>query len=618
MATSRRTNKDNIEVINFSINKLPALWESTETSSDKHVWYGVDNLYPNFILHLYDNSPTHQSIVDDKVMFILGDGLRYKNGQGLNIKVNPEDSLLEFSSKLVADYVLFNFFAVEVVYNLLGKPFEYYHVPAHQLRTNKEKTKFWVSEDWSAMKKPVVFERFNGYSKDTKSKIFYFDGYKPSISKVYPKYEYHSCIKAIQTEIEAISFHLNQIQNQFSPATIITMYQGSNPSDELKKTVNKQLSNSYTGSEGKKWIVNYQDAMTGKAPEVENIGSNDWDKAYELGEQSSKERILRGHGAPAILFHDKTEGQLGGATELETQYEIFKGKYIRVKRNELESAFKLLFMNSEIITDAVEFIDRPLFGEQVPDEVKKSVLTINEWREIMGKPSIADGDRLIGDKAQPQVQPVQQSKFGTDYTYLKEEDFDRIKHLGITAEEFEFLEEGETITSVEDFSRAELKFEQTQEIADYLISNEIKGKTIAELKTDLRKDLGINITLRDLQDTLKKLNDAGVVNIAINDDKVYVSPIAEDAPKRKIEVMYQYKVRSGYGAEIIDNTRAFCKKLIDNNRLYTREEIQTMSSIFGYDVFRYGGGWYRSPDSGEATKHCRHEFVSKTVARRVV
>lgn len=234
-----------------------------------------------------------------------------------------------------------------------------------------------------------------------------------------------------------------------------------------------------------------------------------------------------------------------------------------------------------------------------------------------------DGDRLLTEAPQAvqptlpakPIVPVAHSKF-SNKVELSEEDFEKIKDMGIIADEFEFIDDGEFITSKEDFRRIELQFETNQDIADYILKNDVSGMSLKDLKTAIRKDLGVSITQSELKSTLESITKSGVAKVNVSDDTIQVEKPKQEQPKRQFEVMYKYQVRDGLGEPIIETTRPFCRRLIENSKLYTREEIQTMSSIFGYDIFSYGGGWYHNPETNSTTSFCRHQFKSKTVSRK--
>src|SRR4051812_4295129 len=121
---SENSQNNKIEVVKFAGIQVPTAYESIEKSNEKFVYHGTDNLYPNFILKLYNESSIHCSIINSKANYILGDGLKYKDGKDVAVKVNAADSFDELVSKITKDYLIFNCFAVEVIYNALKQPIE--------------------------------------------------------------------------------------------------------------------------------------------------------------------------------------------------------------------------------------------------------------------------------------------------------------------------------------------------------------------------------------------------------------------------------------------------------------------------------------------------------------
>ena len=81
------------------------------------------------------------------------------------------------------------------------------------------------------------------------------------------------------------------------------------------------------------------------------------------------------------------------------------------------------------------------------------------------------------------------------------------------------------------------------------------------------------------------------------------------------EVRYRYQEVPGI-PPVKTQSRNFCIKLLQLNRLYTREEIETISIKLGRDVWRYRGGWYHNPETGKTTPWCRHEWAQQVVIAR--
>lgn len=96
--------------------------------------------------------------------------------------------------------------------------------------------------------------------------------------------------------------------------------------------------------------------------------------------------------------------------------------------------------------------------------------------------------------------------------------------------------------------------------------------------------------------------------------KVITRPTIGD----KYEIRYKYDLRQGIdGPKILPNgrTRDFCEIILDANRYYTRNDINTMSNGFGLPVFEYAGGYYHNPDTGVTTPYCRHNWYMLFVER---
>ncbi|TWR26898.1 hypothetical protein FPZ42_07640 [Mucilaginibacter achroorhodeus] len=610
---------NDVKFIEFNRRPTPQPIERKQgNGDDKPTYWGEDNLYPNFLLQLYGEVPLHQSITTSKVDYLIGDGLVTKSdGKLAKFDISISDSLEEIVQKITFDYVIFNFFAVEVQYNLLNKPFRFNHIPAHFIRANKSKTKFWVCDDWQAKKQVLTYDRWiRGQNEDGKSKVFFYQGYVPSANNVYPEVKYKSAITSMVTEMLVNDFNKNSLEDGFSAAHIISFFKGIPTSDDARQ-FEKKFGERYSGVNGLKYIINYNNTED-KGVAVDSIASEDY--ASKLVEVNKKieTNILTAHQITSpIMFGIKTEGQLGGATEIETAYELFKNIYVKNNRNIIETGLNKLFSDAGIET--VEFKDKTnLFTTSLDATTRQKVLTIDELRALDGKTALTNGEglKLIGSTtsttATSSLTKFTLSK--TDERYktgriLVEEDFESVKHLGTSKSDFSILD------TAENFKSAALQFDDDKDIENYLMDNDLDGKTLTEIKAAIRKDLGIAITVADLEIKISKLTDAGIIESDVKDGKVNKIK-SVDKGGRTVEVMYDYQVKVGYGAPLISTSRGFCVKLIENDRLYTREDIQTMSSIFGYDVFTHSGGWYTNPDTGNAENQCRHQWVMQRVIKK--
>lgn len=601
---------DNTQVIKIDFQAIPLPIESKHNSNDKPVSWGSNNEYPLFLLGLYGKSPIHANVIDQKAVHIFGDGLFDKStDKPFALKPNADDTFELFLDKLVKSLLMFNAFAVEINFLPDGKPAHFYHLPIDRIGLNKAKDRvFYYGED-NRSKVTASFDRYdpNIVYTDHKSKVFYYEGYKPSNASTYPTPDYYQLIKSILTDIAITDFNYNQISNHFSPSTILTFFKGEQDVETQAKIV-KDLKASYTGTDGKKLLVDFVNpGASAKGVEVQQLSSGDWTDAYIALKEATEATIYKGHGitSPA-LFGDKTEGQLGSSQELENAYEIWNNSYLRVKRNELEATLKELFGVT------VYFKNKPLFSTSLSEELKKAIMTINELRKEQGLAPLANGDRIIGESA---PEPTQFKSACTHFNdekgkVLTEEDYELVKDLGLSAEEYEEVD-GDSFS-------AQLQFDDEADIANWILNNEVES--VSQIRSAIRKDLGIEMTSGGVKDLLNKLHETGIANVSITDDKVALKPTPKSNKpytSKEVLAMFKYQKRPEVdGEELLETSRGFCVKLIESGKLYSRADIQAMSALFGYDVQKHTGGFYYNPNTGETTNYCRHEWKQVSVVKK--
>jgi|SRR6218665_897909 len=613
--------------LEFFSTEIPKPIESKQNNDERYVSWGRDNLYCNFLIDLYEDCPIHSMILNQKTSYIMAQGIQHKDGSEVTIKFNDEDTPNEFIEKLVKNFITFNMSGIEVCFNNFNEPIEYHVVGSHKMRMNNSKSKFWISEDWKCNKRPIIYDEWRINNSTPDSKIYYFDGSDISLNKVYPNPEYYGCIKDIVQDGLISDFNLNNIEGQFSLSTLISVYRSGNVPEDQRRQLLRDFEKFKTGVKGKKWMLqvlkNPEDKIT-----IDNISVNDWVDAYGVVGEKVKNRIYEGHQVTSqILYGVKTPGQLGGTTEFEVAYQAHKINYISNKRNQILSHLnKLLGLTGD---KSLEFKESPLFVKDISEQTKLQVMMLDEMRKELGLPPLPNGQGqvLISQLNKPnptQVQlvpgeqPLDSEKKSPDGYRLTEDDYEKVKHLGYSKDEFDMLEE-----LGEDFDEDEWNkqhFDKESDVSKYLIDNDIRNLTRKQIIADIKKRLKINVTEKQLDTYIKSLKDSGVINIDEDSDgQVQIKPIpAPQIPKtRQIEVVYDYRKRNiADGTEILPTTRSFCRKLIEGNKYFTRADIQTMSDIFGYDVFKRGGGWWFNSKTGETYSHCRHYFFPIKVTRK--
>ena len=594
--------KNSISSFNFSAEpiKLPTevAKRNRNGSEIMQYWGGQANDYPAHLNKLYAKCAIHAGIIKTKKNYILGDKIIYKNtGEIADFMLNDEENISTFLGKIVEEFLIYNIFAVEVLYNASGSPVEWNFIPAKFLRTNKAKSKFWYSTEWNDKSSPSIVQ-FDGWKTNQESgyesKIFWYCGYNAGKNEIYHEPEYFGAQKAIETAISISDFHHNNINTNFSASSVLTFFNGE-PTDEVRKEIENTITQSYTGTTGKKLIINYANEDS-KSTEITNISPSEWNDAFLTLKESVIEDIVIAHSiTSSMLIGMKSEGQLGGASEQDSSFKIFKSQYVNKKRDEILKQLNKLFKG---IFNEIDIVDEEEIKE-LESSVLVQIMTIDELRKSQGLKPLPNntGNRLINDI--PNVTaPTIPSNTNQEFSTAEENDellFQSIQEFGIERDDFIMLRRHAF--------NSQMQFDSDNRLTNYLITNApFAGKTLKDIQSDLDGDY----TIQDIKKELAKLIASNIIDKSnlINENELKQAQkeagITSNTPNsNKIEVRYSYE-----GA-IDDKNRPFCAKLVRANKLYTRNEIEMMSEALGYQIFIHKGG-----------KNCRHSWVAHTVIQK--
>ncbi len=608
-----KNNHINYKIENFSRFITPQPIEPKQTNADKHVNWGEDNLYPNFLIDIADKSSLHGSILNSKSNYIFGDGLiDKKSGEFLNeIQVNEDDSLSELIKKCINDLVYFNAFSVEVTFNQLGEPYYYYHVPLHHVRLNNSKTTYFVNKDWKNTPRTVLSypKYFPKNNDSTEPKIFYFSSYNVSVNNTYPTPDY-KCIESAVTDMLVTQLFKNNVANGFSLTKVVKTFKGILNEDDKARTT-KKFRDIFSGAEGENMLVEFNNQQE-KGMDIVTIPSDDYaSKLIEVIKKTER-NILSAHQATSsILFGVEKEGSLGNATELENAYQLFKNNYVKDKRIEIVNAFNKLFQADDRLP-IIDLKDKErLFKPELDSTTKEKIMSVNELRSEAGLEPLPDGDKLLTTNQSFASDKKKDDDEIESYSATIE-DFEKVKHLGTNKEEFIIIGKAK-FSGCGHYHFAS----NYNSIEEYLLDNKIEGMTLDEIAIKIGKELNQNITKQEVQNAIELLKNAGLINSKTNtaNNIIHTAP-SSIANANKIEVWYDYVKRDeASGNTIIPTTRHFCEAVINSNKYYSASDIQKFSSAFGYNVMEHCGGYWKNKTTGVVNKHCRHEWVPVKVIK---
>jgi hypothetical protein len=327
--------KNNITFLTMADAAIP---EFKEERGKNYVSYGKDNLYPEYLEYLYNKSPKHNAIITFKRIYIFGKG--YEQGDFVVNRLN--ESLNDVTKKLILDLELYGGWRLEVVWSPNKKVGEIYHVPFRTLRKGNDNT-YVYKRDWSKYSKQdtITFPAFSA-SSPFGSQIYAFDEYSPN-SNFYPYPNYIAANNAIETDYEMSKFWLSGIRNGMAPSKLIQLYLGEEPPEEGKRAIEKAYERKFTGAENAGRFMLAFHASKDNKVDIDDLSGSDMDKMFVELNKTVQQEIFTAHNITSpMLFGIKTEGQLGGATELATSYSIFQNTYARAKAQSIDRELSFL------------------------------------------------------------------------------------------------------------------------------------------------------------------------------------------------------------------------------------------------------------------------------------
>lgn len=336
---------DNIFILKFAEAKQP-IFKEKKGDKGGYIEFGDDNKYPNYLLSLYNSSAKNNAIIKGKVNYITGNGWQPKESDPIAEQFikspNAYETLHDLTRKVSTDIEVFGGAYLEIIWSAVGGQLvSVNHIDYTKIRSNKDNTQFWYKQDWSDRKEEaVVIAAFDSTIRQGKQ-ILYVKEYRPGL-ETYALPGYMGSLNYIESDIEVSKHVLGNAQTGFSASKMITLPNGE-PTPDEKRVITQQFEKRFTGSDGKKFILSFVSDAARK-PIVEDLGASDISKEdFTRVDAIIQQNLFAGHQIVSpMLFGIKTEGQLGGASEIRNAYEIFKNTYVNDKQQHIESVFNML------------------------------------------------------------------------------------------------------------------------------------------------------------------------------------------------------------------------------------------------------------------------------------
>jgi hypothetical protein len=617
--------------------------------------WGKKNDYPYFLVDLYNGSAWHQGIIKNKTHYIAGGGLEVVSGELGRFIANPysDFNMNEIVEQLAFDYELFGAFAVKGTWNREGTRVAVWeYLPIDAIRISSDERMYYLSDDWTMQQQSAektnlrTLPALDENNKVGSFVLYYKDPAKKGRKEhgVYPKPPYQGGITAIQTDVDISKFHMYELQNGFKSGTMITFVNGFPETQEEAEAYKNQIKGPASSIENSGDIIITFAETADQAPKVDNLTGNDLDKRYDALESSVQQNILVAHAVVSpSLFGVAPEGSFNAAESADL-FEIFKNTYVNTRQKRIEWILNYMVKLSGD-TGVIKLRDvtplgtaevaevAPVATQPVAQETAFNRQDINALMDVVCKmndgkissesaltiimttyPHIdeAQARRIVG--LQPGPQQLSSCKF--DH---QDDEIGYFAQYGNPAHEYDVIATfpiAWDTPSADVFSKQDQLFATIAEISAELNDfdkNVLKMIGDGEDSNAIAKALNSNI--EDIAKSMARLMKWEVITKGEVTDLGKRLVSEEDIPIERFEVRYGYRTRLDV-PPAKSGSRQFCERLMGLNRLYTRDEINTISGRVDRDVWKYRGGWYTNPDTQASTPWCRHEWIQQLVVKR--
>jgi hypothetical protein len=629
--------------------------------SQGFVKWGKKNDYPFFLIDLYNGSAYHQGIIKNKTHYIAGGGVEIVSGMLQPFIDNQwsDFDMNELAERMAFDGEMFGGFAVKGTWNKEGtRVVRWEHIGLDSIRASMDERTYYISDDWTALNQSPektnlrVIQAYDDTVTVGSFMLYYKDPHLRGRKElgIYPKPTYYGGITAIQTDVDISKFHMYELQNGFKSGTLINFPSGyPETTEELNRIKSDVKGRSQSVEDAGEIILTFSNGKD-EAPTVMSLNGNNLDQRYLMTEKSVQQNILVAHAITSPqLFGVSVEGSFNSA-ESDDLFNIFKSTYVDARQRRVEWMLNFMVelsgftgkvklrdvtplpkdvieptptatpdMNTPTTTaDVVDVAKSALNGAQIASlvdvvaKIKEGLLSPESALSIVlaSFPTIDDATarRIVGMTPTAFSMCSHEDEIDVFAQYGE----DKKKFRVIHTEKIDWNTPSEFV-----FARSTELFDKIGEIKAVLTGAD---KDILKLLNDGEDAPSIakalNTSTKNVTETIAKLDGLKMINQGGELNSLGKSVMdAIDIPLERFEVRYSYRTRPDV-PPVKTTSRPFCIKLLELNRMYTRDDINSISVRVQRDVWRYRGGEYTNPRTKITTPFCRHEWVQQLVIRQ--
>ena len=325
------------------------------------VEWGTRNVYPDYLLDLYNNVPTLRSIINGNIDYVAGDdvSIRPLQAELANQEMNKRgDTIREQVKDIAKDFEIYGGFALQIIRNLAGEVAEVYYIDMRFLRTNKDGNVFYYSEKWNKGTRVDVVEypafmpnlewsRLSDEERNRHASSILF--VKNVHTQVYPAPLYAASVKACEIERLIDEFHISDINNHFVSSAIVNFNNGD-PGDETKEEIERDFNEKFCGARNGGRMAFSWNPNKESATDIIEFKVEDFGERYKALSEHSRQQIFTAFRANPNLFGIPTEGNGFANEQYEESFTLYNRTQILPVQRMICDAYDKIYGQKDVLT----------------------------------------------------------------------------------------------------------------------------------------------------------------------------------------------------------------------------------------------------------------------------
>ena len=412
MESNKEINKSNVFFVNLTTKSVTPDVDVRKNKKKDYIFYGKDNLFPDYLIDLADNCSIHRALLETKAKFIAGEGFSFEGDEN---QISQAESFLEglkkdFLVKTAVDMAYFNGFYWQAKFVRGGdvaylRNVDFSYVRSGKMDENGDISEYYFSPDWKFATKRNTFKPEDEVyrpkpiasweSSDrnlVRERGELVNGMSYSPGKLfYAEPSYLGALNYIEISNQIAEFHKNNLDNGMVGSMHIHLFEDLSDGEKRRK-VEKSINNKFSGSENAGKVVVTWSTNPDMKTMVESIPVNDSHEMFTLLNGKVSEEIIMAHRTPMALAGIKVAtGLQSDDTLSRSNMEYYQNTVIRPQQNVIEENLdKVLQRNGINVKTKI----KPLKPIDIlgSEELMSKVMTINEIRtNVLGIDALEEG-----------------------------------------------------------------------------------------------------------------------------------------------------------------------------------------------------------------------------------